>query len=135
MASVPKGKELKIKGSLAFAVIGDEPTLAGLLLSGLGERHPKFGTNFLLVEKDTTRLEIENKFKSLISRPDIGIIMINQHIAEDIRELITAHQEVIPTVLEIPSKDYPYDPEKDSVLISAARKLYGSDNAAEKLKF
>jgi V-type H+-transporting ATPase subunit F len=61
--------------------------------------------------------------------------MINQHIAEDIWELITAHQEVIPTVLEIPSKDYPYDPEKDSVLISAARKLYGSDNAAEKLKF
>jgi V-type H+-transporting ATPase subunit F len=79
-----KGKELKIKGSLAFAVIGDEPTLTGLLLSGIGERHPKYGTNFLLCEKDTPRIEIENKFKSLIGRPDIGIIMINQHIAEDI---------------------------------------------------
>lgn len=42
---------------------------------------------------------------------------------------------MIPTVLEIPSKDFPYDPEKDSVLISAAKKLYGSDNAADKLKF
>jgi len=42
---------------------------------------------------------------------------------------------VIPTILEIPSKDFPYDPEKDSVLISAARKLYGADNIADKLKF
>lgn len=79
-------------------------------------------------------MEIENKFKQLISWPDIGIIMINQHIAEDIWELIAAHQEVIPTVLEIPSKDIPYDPEKNPMMISAARKLYGADNAAEKLK-
>jgi len=35
--SAPKGKEIKIKGSLAFAVIGDEPTVTGLLLSGIGE--------------------------------------------------------------------------------------------------
>ena len=42
-----QGKEIKIKGSLAFAVIGDEPTVTGLLLSGIGERHPKYGTNFL----------------------------------------------------------------------------------------
>jgi V-type H+-transporting ATPase subunit F len=128
-----KGKELKIKGSLAFAVIGDEPTVTGLLLSGIGERHPKYGTNFLQVEKETTRSEIENKFKLLLSRPDIGIIMINQHIAEEIRELITAHMEVIPTVLEIPSKDFPYDPEKDFVMLSAAKKLYGADNISDKL--
>jgi V-type H+-transporting ATPase subunit F len=130
-----KGKDLNVKGSLCFAVIGDEPTVTGLLLSGIGERHPKYGTNFLLVEKETTRSEIEAKFKTLLNRPDVGIIMINQNIAEDIRELITAHEEVIPTVLEIPSKDIPYDPEKDSVLLSAAKQLYGSDSAAERLKF
>ena len=130
-----KGKEIKVKGSLAFGVIGDEPTVTGFLLSGIGERHPKLGTNFLTVDKDTPKSEIESKFKTLIDRDDIGIILINQNIAKDIRELITAHEKVIPTIMEIPSKDIPYDPEEDTILILAARQLYGADNIADKLKF
>mmetsp|Transcript_8587 Transcript_8587/g.9751 ORF Transcript_8587/g.9751 Transcript_8587/m.9751 type:complete len:132 (-) Transcript_8587:25-420(-) len=129
-----KGKNLKVKGSLAFGVIGDEPTVTGFLLSGIGERHAKFGTNFLIVDKDTTKAAIEEKFRALLKREDIGIILINQSVAKDIRELITAHEEVIPTILEIPSKDIPYDPEEDAILILAARQLYGSDNIADKFK-
>jgi hypothetical protein len=43
--------------------------------------------------------------------------------------------DIIPTILEIPSKDPPYQPEKDALLISAASKLFGADNISEKLKF
>ena len=127
-----KGKSIKVKGSLAFGIIGDEPTVTGFLLSGIGERHPKFGTNFLIVDKDTTKTAIEEKFKALTKREDIGIILINQSVAKDIRELITAHEAVIPTILEIPSKDIPYDPQEDAILLLAARQLYGSDNIADK---
>ena len=127
-----KGKGIKVKGSLAFGVIGDEPTVTGFLLAGVGERHPKYGTNFLIVDKDTPKSGIEDKFKALLKRDDIGIILITQSIAKDVRELITSHDSVIPTILEIPSKDTPYDPTEDSILILAARQLYGSDNIADK---
>ena len=33
-----------------------------------------------------------------------------------IRHVIDQHQNPIPAVLEIPSKDHPYDPNKDSIL-------------------
>ena len=33
-----------------------------------------------------------------------------------IRHIINLHDKPIPAVLEIPSKDHPYDPTKDSIL-------------------
>jgi V-type H+-transporting ATPase subunit F len=33
-----------------------------------------------------------------------------------IRPAIQAYSKTIPTILEIPSKDQPYDPEKDTVM-------------------
>ena len=33
-----------------------------------------------------------------------------------IRHLIDQHDKAVPTILEIPSKDHPYDPNKDSIL-------------------
>lgn len=42
--------------------------------------------------------------------------MITQNYAEKVRHVIDAHTAPIPTILEIPSKDNPYDPEKDSIL-------------------
>jgi len=35
-----------------------------------------------------------------------------------IRQLVDEHDQAFPSVLEIPSKDHPYDPSKDSVLKS-----------------
>ena len=128
-----KGKAIKIKGTLTFGIIGDEATVTGLLLTGIGERSQKYGTNFLIVDKDTPKSEIEAKFTTLTKRDDIGIIFISQSIALDIKELITAHSSIIPTVLEIPSKDIPYNPTEDSVLLLAARQLYGAESAMEKL--
>ena len=86
-----KGKAFRIKGSLLVAVIGDEPTVTGFLLTGIGERNRKGEANFLIVNKDTTLSQIENAFKKLLERDDIGIIMISQNIAEQIRNLITEH--------------------------------------------
>ncbi|KAF8503550.1 hypothetical protein F5888DRAFT_1003114 [Russula emetica] len=38
--------------------------------------------------------------------------VINQHIAERIRPAVDKYQQAFPTLLEIPSKDHPYDPSK-----------------------
>jgi ATP synthase F subunit len=45
-------------------------------------------------------------------------------IADRIRHRIDTYTQAFPTVLEIPSKDHPYDPEKDSVL-RRVRRLFG----------
>ena len=37
-------------------------------------------------------------------------------IANDIRHLLRDYTKTIPTVLEIPSKDLPYDPEQDYIM-------------------
>uniref|UniRef100_A0A2R8MRP9 V-type proton ATPase subunit F n=1 Tax=Callithrix jacchus TaxID=9483 RepID=A0A2R8MRP9_CALJA len=126
-----------------IAVIGDEDTVTGFLLGGIGELNKNRHPNFLVVEKDTTINEIEDTFRSLgsllgsvveakpnehdppldetdsrqfLHRDDIGIILINQYIAEMVRHALDAHQHSIPAVLEIPSKEHPYDAAKDSIL-------------------
>lgn len=123
-----------ISKSLTIAVIGDEPTVTGLLLTGMGERNKKGETNYLIVTKDTTLSQIETAFKTYIERDDVGIVLISQNVAEMIRNLIAEYTGIVPTVLEIPSKDHPYEADKDSILIKAARILYGGDAAEAKLK-
>ncbi|KAG2218587.1 hypothetical protein INT45_013641, partial [Circinella minor] len=107
-----------------LAVIGDEDSVTGLLLAGIGHVNQQQKRNFLVVDAKTPLATIEETFTEYTRRKDIAIILINQHIAEDIRELIDSHQAAFPTVLEIPSKDHPYDPEKDSVL-KRVRRLFG----------
>lgn len=65
---------------------------------------------------DTPVSVMESSFKDLTSRDDIGIILINQHVAEEIRHLLNNYEETIPTILEIPSKEHPYDPSKDYIM-------------------
>lgn len=65
---------------------------------------------------DTAVSEIEDCFKRFLKRDDIDIILINQTYAELIRHVIDAHTSPVPAVLEIPSKDHPYDASKDSIL-------------------
>lgn len=103
------------KGKL-IAVIGDEDTCVGFLLGGIGELNKSRQTNFMVVEKNTPPSEVEEMFKTFVKRDDIDIILINQNIAEMIRYVIDAHTKPVPAVLEIPSKDHPYDPNKDSIL-------------------
>ena len=60
--------------------------------------------------------DIEECFRAFVERKDIAIILINQNYAELIRHLLDSHLDPVPAVLEIPSKDSPYDPAKDSIL-------------------
>jgi len=104
-----------IKGKL-IAVIGDEDTCVGFLLGGIGEINKNRQPNFFVVDKNTSISELEEMFKKFIRRDDIDIILINQNVAEMIRYVIDTHTTPVPAVLEIPSKDHPYDPSKDSIL-------------------
>ena len=70
----------------------------------------------LTVIADTPLTDIEDCLKKFIKRDDIDIILINQNVAELVRTTIDGHTAPVPAILEIPSKDHPYDPSKDSIL-------------------
>lgn len=99
--------------------------------------------NFLIVDGKTETAAIETAFDRFTEeRKDIGIVLINQHVssapdrlivyhgtnlpqvADKIRHRIDTYTAAFPALLEIPSKDHPYDPEKDSVL-RRVRRLFG----------
>ncbi|KAG9511017.1 V-type proton ATPase subunit F, partial [Fragariocoptes setiger] len=105
------------KGKL-IGLIGDEDTCVGFLLGGIGDLNKTKipNLNFVVVGKNTTVQELEDSFRGLVKRDDIDIILINQNIAEMIRHVIDAHKQPIPSILEIPSKDHPYDANKDSIM-------------------
>ncbi|KJK60386.1 vacuolar ATP synthase F subunit [Aspergillus parasiticus SU-1] len=141
-----------------LAVIGDEDSVTGLLLAGVGvsgfksaiaadvsdgeligfSKHvtdpPDSQRNFLVVDSKTETSTIEKTFQNFTQeRKDIAIVLINQHfvavltreqVAERIRHSVDSFADPFPAVLEIPSKDHPYDPEKDSVL-KRVRRLFG----------
>ncbi|KAL8599817.1 V-type proton ATPase subunit F [Nucella lapillus] len=104
-----------MKGKL-IAVIGDEDTCTGFIVGGIGEMNKHRVPNYMVVNKDTPAMEIEETFKDFVKRDDVAIILINQQVAELIRHIIDQHTSPIPAVLEIPSKDCPYDASKDSIL-------------------
>lgn len=107
-----------------IASIADEDTTTGLLLAGTGEKKAS-STNFLIVSNATSVEKIEETFDNFTNdRDDIAILLINQHIAEKIRPRLDTYVKAFPAVLEIPSKEHPYDPEKDSVM-KRVQKLFG----------
>lgn len=107
-----------------IAVIGDEDSITGLLLAGVGHINEQQKKNFLIVDAKTQVSTIESAFQEFTSRKDIAILLINQHIAEKIRPSVDKYQQAFPALLEIPSKDHPYDPSKDSIL-KRVQKLFG----------
>lgn len=119
--------EAMAKRSL-LAAIADEDSVTGLLLAGVGQVSNEAGkeTNFLTVIPGKTSTEdIEEAFDSFTSkRDDIAILLINQHLADLIRYKVDNYTAAFPAILEIPSKDHPYDPEKDSIL-KKVRRLFG----------
>ncbi len=122
------------KGTLLVGAIGDASTITGLLLTGMGERNEREQQNFMIVERNTTDEEIDTCLRGFLARPDMGIILISQGAAERVRNVIIEHEATIPTILEIPGDDAPYDPEKDTVVVRAAMILWGGDTGKEKLR-
>mmetsp|Transcript_146342 Transcript_146342/g.467555 ORF Transcript_146342/g.467555 Transcript_146342/m.467555 type:complete len:136 (+) Transcript_146342:100-507(+) len=103
---------------MKIGVIGDEDTVTGMLLAGIGAVDGQGKKNFLIVDTKTHQREMEEVFHDLTNRKDIAMILITQGCAETIRQAVegyAASGKVVPTILEIPSKEQPYDPRKDAV--------------------
>ena len=60
------------------------------------------------------------------ARKDVGVVLITQRAASDIRHLVAAHSAAVPALLEIPSSDAPYSAEADSVF-QRVKMLFGGD--------
>ncbi|SGY67886.1 BQ5605_C004g02821 [Microbotryum silenes-dioicae] len=114
----------QFKDRSLIATIGDEDTITGLLLAGTGHVDARGKKNFMVVTSKTPVATIESAFAEYTDRSDIAIVLINQHIADQIRPLVEKYERAFPALLEIPSKDHPYDPSKDSVL-KRVKKLFG----------
>ncbi|OIT06275.1 v-type proton atpase subunit f [Nicotiana attenuata] len=120
---------IKTSNSALIAMIADEDTITGFLLAGVGNVDLRRKTNYLIVDSKTTVKQIEDAFKEFTTREDVAIVLISQYIANMIRFLVDSYNKPIPAILEIPSKDHPYDPAHDSVL-SRVKYLFSSESVA-----
>lgn len=119
------------RSSSLIAVIGDEDTVTGFLLAGVGNVDLRRKTNYLVVDAKTPVKTIEDAFKEFTNRDDIAIVLISQYIANMIRFLIDSYNKPLPAILEIPSKDHPYDPSQDSILSRVKHMFSGEASASE----
>lgn len=107
--------------------------------------------NDACLDAETTQQQIESAFKTFTERSDVSVLLINQsvrrwwvvvlwsrrlcaghshfcpplsQIALSIRHLLDEYTRPVPAILEIPSKDQPYDPSQDSIL-ARVRFMFG----------
>ncbi|KAF5954019.1 hypothetical protein HYC85_006875 [Camellia sinensis] len=83
------------------------PAVGGLGGLGLPEM---FGSMQDTASLKTTVKQIEEAFEEFTTREDVVIVMISQYVANMIKFLVDSYNNPIPAILEIPSKDHPYDP-------------------------
>merc|ERR1719272_686066 len=122
-------KRFHTQVDMKIGVIGDEDTVTGMVLSGIGHVDGQGKKNFLIVEAKTHQKDIAEKFNELTARKDISMIFITQGCADEIRYAVDAYGssgQVIPTILEIPSKEQPYDPRKDAIMQRVATFMPGA---------
>ncbi|OMO67159.1 ATPase, V1 complex, subunit F, eukaryotic [Corchorus olitorius] len=99
--------QIKTSNSALIAMIADEDTVTGFLMAGVGNVDLRRKTNYLIVD----------------SNPDRG------EVANMIRFLVDSYNKLVPAILEIPSKDHPYDPAHASVL-SRVKYLFSAESVA-----
>ncbi|CAN8248008.1 unnamed protein product [Cochlearia groenlandica] len=119
------------RNSALIAMIADEDTVVGFLMAGVGNVDIRRKTNYLIVDSKTTVRQIEDAFKEFSSRDDIAIVLISQYVANMIRFLVDSYNKPVPAILEIPSKDHPYDPAHDSVL-SRVKYLFSAESVSQR---
>ncbi|RNA31744.1 V-type proton ATPase subunit F [Brachionus plicatilis] len=115
-----------IKGKL-IAVIGDEDTVIGFLMSGSGELNKSRQPNYFIYDKNTSLAELEEAIRGFINRDDIAVLLIVQYVADMVRHVIDNHAKITPAILEIPSKEHAYDPSKDFIL-KRAQRMFSADD-------
>ncbi|CAK7346493.1 unnamed protein product [Dovyalis caffra] len=121
--------QIRTNNSALISMIADEDTIVGLLMAGVGNVDLRRKTNYLIVDSKTTVKQVEDAFKEFTTREDIAIVLISQYVANMIRFLVDSYNKPVPAILEIPSKDHPYDPTQDSVL-SRVKYLFSSESVA-----
>ncbi|CAF0848060.1 unnamed protein product [Brachionus calyciflorus] len=115
-----------VKGKL-IAVIGDEDTVIGFLMSGSGELNKSRQSNYFIYDKNTSLAELEDAIRGFLNRDDIAILLIVQYVADMVRHVIDNYTKLTPAILEIPSKEHAYDPSKDFIL-KRAQKMFSADD-------
>ncbi|KAF2294266.1 hypothetical protein GH714_008724 [Hevea brasiliensis] len=93
--------QIPTSNSALIAMIADEDSVVGFLLAGVGNVDLRRKSNYLLVDSSC-------KYD---------------------RFLVDSYNKPVPAILEIPSKDHPYDPAQDSVL-SRVKHLYSAESVA-----
>jgi V-type H+-transporting ATPase subunit F len=107
----------------------DEDTVTGFLLAGVGNVDSKRKSNFLVVDSKTSQNDIEEAFRRFTNpdaKPAIGVLLLAQSVAGEIRHLLEEYNQIIPAILEIPTKDHPYDAGSD-YLLQRVKRLTGAE--------
>ncbi|CAI5486809.1 unnamed protein product [Closterium sp. Naga37s-1] len=110
---------------------GSPDTITGFLLAGVGHMDVRRRKNYLVVDSKTPVRQIEESFKEFSNREDVAVILISQYIANMIRYSIDSYNKPIPAVLEIPSKEHPYDPNQDSILSRVKHMFASSESVSD----
>ena len=81
----------KGEGPSLIGVIGDEDTVTGFLLTGIGERNIKGDTNFLVVDNSINDILIQNSLETPVKliedtfkrfiKSNLSVILINQNVS------------------------------------------------------
>ncbi|BFU19952.1 V-type ATPase, F subunit, putative [Entamoeba histolytica HM-1:IMSS-B] len=109
------------KGDCQIAIIGDEDSVTGFLLAGIGSIDRMKRTNFLIVDNKTQHDKIAQTFNEYVNRTDIAIVLITQNVADSMRDILDGYDRYLPVIMEIPCKDHPYNPDTDSVMVRLKR--------------
>lgn len=99
-------------------VIGSDDMVLGFTLAGVDQG---------IVPEDD--YEAVKNIEHLIEEPDIGVILISEQVAEDIREdlkRIRRKKDLYPVIVEIPGKEGPLE-EREDPLKSKIRRAVGID--------
>merc|ERR1711953_237808 len=79
--------------------------------------------NFMVVGDKTHPKETGDFFRVCSERTDFAMILITQKVAESISGALSEYEatgQVVPTVVIIPSKEQPYDPRTDPIMMRVA---------------
>jgi len=119
---------------LKVAVIADEQTVCGLILAGAGAVDGQGQKSFFVVDAQARPSDVAACFEDYTKkRPDIGMVLITQDVASQIRNFLddfSRSGQLFPTILEIPSKNKPYDANKDPIM-QRVQMFFGSNPVME----
>lgn len=99
-------RSLKIFGVMKIGVIGDFETVTGFRLAGIKDAYE--------VEELSEAVDL---LKGIVKNEEIGLIIITEKIADDIRDEIKElfEKRITPLLVEIPDKNGPIEKKRDPI--------------------